>query len=420
MIYIIASHSNRLEYVCRQIFSRWLNVEFEICQLNDFRADANDAVINYSNSIVDNALNIAPCGLLHQQGITNVYPEWKEEHLFPTECELGFDIFSAVFYLISRYEEYGEKATDKHGRYKQENSTLFKQGLLQTPVVDKWIEEFRLLINDKFRIEIPKHTPINLTTVDVDNVYAFRNKGIVRQAISSVKDLIKGNRQDVLKRWKSLLHVENDPFFNIEEVSQRLADENPNNVIFFHCGCYGKFDKKTILPSFRYWKAKQNIDKQIVVGLHISYRAATNDTALKLEKWILEKCLGRAVTQCRFHYLKFALPYGYERLEEFGFTDDYSMAYSDMAGYRAGTSKPFTFYNIKKEKETKLTVHPLIVMDKTLRSNMKLSVDTAYEYIDNLKKESNATGGDFTTLFHNENVADLNGWGEWGERFFKR
>ncbi len=420
MIYIIASHSNRLEYVCRQIFNRWLNVEFEICQQNDFRADANDAVINYSNSITDNALNIAPCGLLHQQGITDVSPEWKEEHLFPTECELGFDIFSAVFYLISRYEEYGEKATDKHGRYKQENSTLFKQGLLQTPVVDKWIEEFRLLIKDKFRIEIPKHTPINLTTVDVDNVYAFRNKGIVRHAISSVKDLIKGNRQNILKRWKSLLHVENDPFFNIEEVSQRLADENPDNVIFFHCGCYGKFDKKTILPSFHYWKAKQNIDKQIVVGLHISYRAATNDTALKLEKWILEKCLGRAVTKCRFHYLKFALPYGYERLEEFGFTDDYSMAYSDMAGYRAGTSKPFTFYNIEKEKETKLTVHPLIVMDKTLRSNMKLSVDTAYEYIDNLKKESNATGGDFTTLFHNENVADLNGWGEWGERFFKR
>lgn len=420
MIYIIASHSNRLEYVCRQIFNRWLNVEFEICQANDFKADANDAVINYSNSITDNALNIAPCGLLHQQGITDVFPEWKEEHLFPTECELGFDMFSAVFYLISRYEEYGEKATDKHGRYKQENSTLFKQGLLQTPVVDKWIEEFRLLINDKFRIGIPKHTPINLTTIDVDNVYAFRNKGIVRHVLSSVKDLIKGNRQDVLKRWKSLLHVEEDPFFNIEEVSQRLADENPDNVIFFHCGCYGKFDKKTILPSFRYWKAKQRIDKQIVVGLHISYRAATNDTALKLEKWILEKCLGRAVTKCRFHYLKFALPHGYERLEELGFTDDYSMAYSDMAGYRAGTSKPFTFYNIEKEKETKLTIHPLIVMDKTLRSNMKLSVDAAYEYIDNLKKESNATGGDFTTLFHNENVADLNGWEEWGERFFKR
>ena len=82
MIYIIASHSNRLEYVCRQIFNRWLDVEFEICQPNDFKADANDAVINYSNSITDNALNIAPCGLLHQQGITDVSPEWKEEHLF--------------------------------------------------------------------------------------------------------------------------------------------------------------------------------------------------------------------------------------------------------------------------------------------------------------------------------------------------
>ena len=118
--------------------------------------------------------------------------------------------------------------------------------------------------------------------------------------------------------------------------------------------------------------------------------------------------------------MKFALPYGYDRLEQFGFTDDYSMAYSDMAGYRAGTSRSFTFYNIEKEKETKLTIHPLIVMDKTLRLDMKLDVESAYKYIDSLKKECNAIGGDFTTLFHNQNVTDLNGWGEWGERFFKK
>lgn len=419
MIRIIASHSNRLEYVCRQIFNRWLNIEFEICQPNDINADANDTVINYTNSTVNNAINITPQGLIHQHGISDVTPEWDGEHLFPTECEFGFDIFSAVFYLISRYEEYGENATDKHGRYMPENSTLFKQGLLETPVVDKWVEELRRTLNDKFGIEISKHTPENLTTVDVDNIYAFRNKGIVRHILTSAKDLIKGNKKDVVKRWKSLLHIEDDPFFNIEEVSQRLADENPNNVIFFHCGCYGKFDKKTIIPSIRYWKAKQRIDKQIIVGLHISYRAATNDTALKLEKWILEKCLGRQVSKCRFHYLKFALPYGYDRLEQFGFTDDYSMAYSNVAGYRAGTSRPFSFYNIEKEEESKLTIHPLIVMDKTLRSNMKLNVDAAYQYIDTLKKSSNAIGGDFTTLFHNENVADLNGWGEWGKRFFK-
>ncbi len=420
MIRIIASHSNRLEYVCQQIFNRWLGIEFEICQSQNIKADANDPVINYTHSIIDNALNITPQGLIHQVGICDVTPEWDGEHLFPTECEFGFDIFSAVFYLISRYEEYGENAADKHGRYKPENSTLFKQNLLQTPVVDKWIDELRITLNGKFGLDIHKHTPENLTTVDVDNVYAFRNKGFVRHVLYSAKDLIKGNRQDVAIRWKSLLHIEDDPFFNIEEVSQRLADENPNNAIFFHCGCFGKYDKKTIIPSFRYWKAKQKIDKQIIVGLHISYRAATNDTALKLEKWILEKCLGRQVSKCRFHYLKFALPYGYDRLEQFGFTDDYSMAYSDMAGYRAGTSRPFIFYNIEKEKETGLTIHPLIVMDKTLRFDMDLDVETAYEYIDTLKKECNTIGGDFTTLFHNQNMTNMNGWGEWGKRFFKK
>lgn len=418
MIHIIASHSNRLEYVCRQIFNRWLGVEFEFCQQGNYKADADDAVINYTNLPIDNAINITPNGLMQQTGISPITPEWEGEHLFPTACEYGFDLFSAAFYLISRYEEYGCSEADKHDRYKPENSTLFKQGLLQTPVVDKWVEELRIAINEKFGSSIPKHTPENLTTIDVDNVYAFRNKGILRHIISTAKDILKGNKSNVIKRWKSVLHIENDPFFNIEEVAQRLADENSNNVMFFHCGCYGKFDKKTIIPSLRYWKAKQKIDKQIVVGLHVSYRAATNDTALKLEKWVLEKCLGRAVTKCRFHYLKFALPYGYERLEAIGITDDYSMAYSNIAGYRAGTSRSFGFYNLEKEKESNLTVHPLIVMDKTLRSNMNLNVDSAYDFIDSLKNECNSIGGDFTTLFHNENVADLNGWKEWGDKFF--
>ncbi len=420
MIHIIASHTNRLEYVCRQIFNRWLGVDFEFCCQDNIKADANDAVVNYSDSAIANAINITPYGLINQTGIRDVNTEWEGEHLFPTECEFGFDIFSAVFYLISRYEEYRSQDVDKHGRYKPENSILYKQGMLHTPVVDKWVEELRLAINNKFGLAISKHTPENLTTVDVDNIYAFRNKGIFRHLISSVKDIIRGDKEDLSKRWKTLAHIDEDPFFNIEEVSRHLANENPNNVIFFHCGCYGKFDKKTIFPSLRYWKAKQRIDKQIVVGLHVSYRAATNDTALKLEKWALEKCLGRRVTKCRFHYLKFALPYGYERLEAIGITDDYSMAYSNVAGYRAGTSRSFTFYNLEKEKESNLTVHPLIVMDKTLRSNMNLSVDDAYEYIDKLKEKCNNAGGDFTTLFHNENVADLNGWGIWGERFFSR
>jgi len=420
MIHIIASNSNRLEYVCRQIFNRWLNVDFEICQQENLKVDANDAVINYSKSTINNALNITPNGLMQQTRLIDVITDWNGEHLFPTDCEFGFDIFSAVFYLISRYEEYGCGIADKHGRYKPENSVLFKQGLLQTPVVDKWVEELRLALNNKFGISIPKHTPENLTTTDVDNVYAFRNKGIIRHLISSAYHLLKGDISEIKQRWKSVLHIEDDPFFNIEKVAQRLADENSNNVMFFHCGCYGKFDKKTIIPSLRYWKAKQRIDKQIVVGLHVSYRAATNDTALKLEKWILEKCLGRPVTKCRFHYLKFALPHGYERLESIGITDDYSMAYSNVAGYRAGTSRSFSFYNLEKETETSLTVHPLIVMDKTLRSNMNLSVDEAYKYIDTLKEECNATGGDFTTLFHNENVAELNGWGEWGKKFFTK
>jgi hypothetical protein len=82
--------------------------------------------------------------LLFQQGIH--IQELNESALngcallFPSKLNaaLQFDVFSATFYLVSRYEEYLPHLKDQHGRFKANQSVLYKLGVLNEPVVNQW------------------------------------------------------------------------------------------------------------------------------------------------------------------------------------------------------------------------------------------------------------------------------------------
>jgi hypothetical protein len=68
----------------------------------------------------------------------------------PPKQHLPFDIFSASFYLLSRYEEYINPHYDLHNRFKAEESLAFKNGFLQIPLVDLWAIELGKIINRQY------------------------------------------------------------------------------------------------------------------------------------------------------------------------------------------------------------------------------------------------------------------------------
>ena len=54
-----------------------------------------------------------------------------------------FDIFSAVFYLASRYEEYGGFTPDAHQRFPPEASILHKTESFEFPLINLWVKELK-------------------------------------------------------------------------------------------------------------------------------------------------------------------------------------------------------------------------------------------------------------------------------------
>jgi hypothetical protein len=65
---------------------------------------------------------------------------------------LGFDPFSAAFYLTSRYEEYLPYVKDRFGRFEARESFSYKMGFLKYPVVDHYAMMLRQSLSIVFRL----------------------------------------------------------------------------------------------------------------------------------------------------------------------------------------------------------------------------------------------------------------------------
>lgn len=98
--------------------------------------------INYSRENFScNAWYLRPSGLLTQTDIRYFQPEVnvhrQRKVLFPIqETDFPFDIFSAVFFLLSRYEEYLPHETDAYGRFDYTGSIAWQHQFLQWPQID--------------------------------------------------------------------------------------------------------------------------------------------------------------------------------------------------------------------------------------------------------------------------------------------
>ena len=126
----------------------------------------------------------------------------------------------------------------------------------------------------------------------------------------------------------------------------------------------------------------------------------------------------KKVNQSRQHYIRFNLPGGYQRLIEAGITDDYSMGYGSINGFRASVASSFYWYDLEKDEQTSLRVHPFCFMDANSYFEQKLSSGEAYEELMHYYIQCKAVNGTLITIFHNNFLGfDFDGWREMYERF---
>jgi len=142
----------RMKYITRFISGR-LGCHINLIhsdQLNKDYLPLNAFVVNYGTNLPEGSFNIFSDGLMFKKGIdkqdTGHFRQEGQMYLFPApvEFDLPFDLFSACFFLLSRYEEYLPFEPDGYGRFEADQSLAFRIGFLEEPASSP-VAEFQLL-----------------------------------------------------------------------------------------------------------------------------------------------------------------------------------------------------------------------------------------------------------------------------------
>jgi hypothetical protein len=412
ILILVSELNNRIHFLLRHVCIKIMGIRPTITNDKDAFLSCQHAKLNYSREHIEGVFNIKPFGLLYEKGVRDIDIKVEKYNdlpiIFKTENpDFPFDIFSAIFYFITRYEEYLSFNADKFKRFPAQQSLAFKNGFLDEPIVELWVELLKDTLKKHFHDIVftpPKF--VHIPTIDVDSAYAYLYKGIFRNTLANLKNLVSGNFSEIIDRFKTISGGKNDPYDNFLYLSEKLSNLNEKPVFFFLAGKYNKYDKNISIHS----KAMQRIVRYTAtfanVGMQPSYASNKKKSKLlDIEKQWFEKCYGNSVEKSRQHFIVLQFPKTYLNLIKAGITEDYSMGYITHPGFRAGTSIPFNFYDLSREKETTLKIFPFQVMDLTFSTYQNKSPEEATTIITSLMQKVKKTNGTFISLWHNDTLA---------------
>jgi hypothetical protein len=323
------------------------------------------------------------------------------------------DLIASTYFLISRYEEFINPNTnrDTHGRYIGKQSIPAKANFIHRPIIEEYGELLRNLL-EQTGISLPpipqKINHIYLTH-DVDSITNYRR----------LRGLIGGilRRENLNTILKSLFNINNDPAYTFPWI---LRQDNllPTAIqIYFIKATRNatSFDR----PSYNLTgKNFKYLTKEIlkstpnaIFGLHASYKSGNIPDIIPDEQRLLQYAIeNQQITTARHHYLRSLQPEDMESLIDAHITDDFTMGYADIAGFRLGTCRPVRFINPKTKQLTTLILHPLTMMDCTLSEPhyMNFNYNQALSYAQSLIEQTQKHNGDLCLLWHNTRFSNNN------------
>ena len=446
VILIYTNHTTtRLQYIVNTLFGN----EGQMTDSLENFLQYEGAKINYSlNRIGDNLFWIKPYGLLSEEGISQQNTacfEWRGwQVFFKTAGDIPFDIFSASFYLVSRYEEYLIHKVDEYERYAYTNSLAYKENFLHLPLVNLWMKELKKMLQQKYNsLPISDSCFTFLPTYDIDIAYRYLHQPLWVNLFGFYKDLLKTDIDKVIERGNVYSGKTQDPFDVYDHLDELHERYQLQPVYFFLMAAKRKGVDKNLPRGNRAMSdlIKRHAGKY-AIGIHPSWQSGTIKTirnpmaneddfeAEELVNPLLEKEIhalneikGSKTLSSRQHYIKMNLPGTYRILIEMGITKEYSMGYGSTNGFRASFTLPFYWYDLPKEKVTVLRIYPFCYMEATSYFEQKFTAEQAavelQQYYDVVKQ----VNGQLITIFHNHFLTLQSQWLPWRkmhEQFLKK
>ncbi len=428
LVIYIDKQTNRIGYTINFVFKDLLKTDFMITTSKETFVAEKGAKLSYSEEPIYDELHISPADLLYETDISAIDVDYFTENdtpfLFRTYNKddiLNFDVFAAIFYMVSRYEEYLPFISDKHSRFSAGDSLAFQKGFLDKPIVNIWAGLLKEKILQRYPDVVFRNSTFSfLNTIDVDMAFYYKGKGLYRGIGGFLRDLIHKDFSSCIERIKVDFFGKHDPYNCFSYIQESISKYDLNTLMFYLISLSSDRDKSISPYNTRFQFSIKEMADCSEIGIHPSYYTYEEPERLSEQIKMLKDIIHKNITKSRFHYLRFRLPDSYINLVDNEITDDYSMGYHDNVGFRAGTCSSFQFYDLDKDCETKLRIHPFAFMDVALKNSLKLSTDEAQRKIAGLIDEVRKVDGEFVSIWHNESLSDYKEWKGWREVYEKQ
>lgn len=331
--------------------------------------------------------------------------------------EIPIDIIGSTFYMLSRYEELVVKDRDKYNRFLAKYSNSKKNGYLQRPIIDEYITLLTDIMKNIWpNVNVKKINGKMIVSCDVDEPYErwitspiYFLKGLagslvrhrsINHAINRIKNAMASYKEDY--RY--------DQNWNFDWYMNK-CEENGHTATFYFIANKGK-SKYDAIYSIEDERIRKLIKKIIVrghnIGLHSSFNTYNNELQLKSEYQRLNNEIDRSGGLLkglnRQHYLKWDARLTPSILDNIGLLND-SIGYSDMPGFRFGTSRTFKMWGWERRSQLNLTQTPLIMMESSVISSLGLGhSEEALHLMTYIKNIALKYGGNFNLLWHNSSL----------------
>jgi hypothetical protein len=428
MILFSPHNTERLRYIVDFVSKELFNAPIAITtDLAAFSATAGPK-INYSDGPQAGALQIRPAGLVFARGIEPQPIDCFEYNgckaFFATDGEIPFDLFSATFYLITRYEEYLPYEKDSYGRYAHTQSLAWREGFLDIPLVNYWLLQLREVLARKFPELVFRYPTFKFVpTYDIDIAWSFLNKGWKRNWGGAAKDLLIGQWRQLKLRADVLAGRKPDPFDAYEWLDSLHLYCRLKPYYFFLVSEHNKGVDRNILPSYPAFQQLIHYHGAgYRLGVHPSWQSGDDPRLLREEIEWLQTMADQPITRSRQHYIRFTLPDSFRRLLAAGIEQEFSMGYGSINGFRASVASTFYWYDLEKEEPTRLRIFPFCFMDANAYYEQGLDAAGAQRELMHYYHHVRKVNGMMATIWHNHFLgADprFAGWRDIYETFLR-
>jgi len=338
---------------------------------------------------------------------------------------LGLDIFGSAFFMLSRYEEAVKSERDAHQRFPATASLAYQADFLHRPIINEYVEILWACMKQLWpHLERKPRNFRMLVSHDVDNPFEYPFLSSPRLLKRMAGDIIK--RQSLVKAAKSLSgwikvkassDVTTDPCYTFDTLMDISEKQGLSSAFYFitdHSA--GTLDGLYSMQHPEIRRLLRNIHARgHEIGLHTSYNTYCDPIQTAKEFEILKQtCEQEGIQQMtwggRQHFLRWETPTTFANWNAAGLNYDSTLSFADKAGFRSGTCYEYPVYDVVKQQPLKLRERPLIAMECSVIDERYMGLGTgeaAFEVFQSLKTACQQFQGDFTLLWHNSRLIEV-------------